>query len=183
MKNIKKSFVICPVRGANLSYQEPIIKHLETDFQVYWPARDTHQNDPIGLAICQENLKAMQDADVVHIIWDGKSQGSLFDLGMAFALGKWVVPIELTAPTSGKSFQNMINAWKVQQPLVPLTGPTQKEVLKAVAEKKPATLRVQDLASKTQPNQEAPNAKSTAKSTAKSSTKESTKSEGSKNDR
>lgn len=34
-----------------------------------------------------------------------------FDLGMAFALGKKVIPILLPEATSGKSFQNMIRAW------------------------------------------------------------------------
>ena len=114
----EKTFLICPVRGANLKIQEPIVKELEKDYLVYWPARDTHQNDPIGLVICRENLKAMQEANVVHIIWDGKSQGSLFDLGMAFALGKDIIPLELPSPTSGKSFQNMINAWKIHQSLI-----------------------------------------------------------------
>ena len=115
MNTKEKSFLICPVRGANLKIQEPIVKQLENDYQVYWPARDTHQNDPIGLVICRENLKAMQEANMVHVIWDGKSQGSLFDLGMAFALGKNIIPLELPSPTSGKSFQNMINAWKLSQ--------------------------------------------------------------------
>jgi len=119
MKEKEKTFLICPVRGANLKIQEPIVEELEKNYQVYWPPRDTHQNDPTGLVICQENLKAMKEASVVHVIWNGKSQGSLFDLGMAFALEKSIIPISLPSPTHGKSFQAMIIAWRKEKPFKP----------------------------------------------------------------
>lgn len=113
-----KTFLICPVRGHEMSETEEIVRELEVDFDVYWPPRDTNQNDPIGFEICKSNLNAIRNADVVHIIWDGKSMGSVFDLGMAFALGKPIVPIQLPEPTDGKSFQNMINKWKKQRNLI-----------------------------------------------------------------
>lgn len=75
------------------------------------PPHDTDQQDDTGLRICRDNLQAIKEADVVHIIWDGKSQGSLFDLGVAFALGKRIIPLELPPATEGKSFQNMVRAW------------------------------------------------------------------------
>lgn len=106
-----KTFLICPVRGHDMSETEDVVKTLEEVFDVYWPPRDTDQNDPIGLDICNSNLLAIMAADVVHIIWDGKSTGSLFDLGMAFALRKRVIPIELPPETDHKSFQNMIQAY------------------------------------------------------------------------
>ena len=48
------------------------------------------------------------------MIWDGKSQGVMFDLGVAFALKKPIQTIEgcMPAPTAGKSLQNMIFAWE-----------------------------------------------------------------------
>ena len=81
------------------------------DWSVHWPPRDTNQSDPVGLTICAENRAAILAADAVHVVWDGQSQGCLFDLGMAFALGKPVYVIQLPALTAGKSFQNMITAW------------------------------------------------------------------------
>jgi nucleoside 2-deoxyribosyltransferase len=109
-----RSFLICPVRGVDPATQSALVRGLEADgFKVHWPPRDTNQDDPVGLRICEDNMRAMRDADVVHVIWDGKSQGCLFDLGMAFALGKKVSPISLPAPTEGKSFQNMVHAWAI----------------------------------------------------------------------
>jgi len=49
---------------------------------------------------------------MVFFVWDGKSQGCLFDLGVAFALNKPLTVI--SAPEnveSGKSFQNMARYW------------------------------------------------------------------------
>lgn len=107
-----RAFLVCPVRGASPAKSAKVTEELEADgWLVHWPRRDTNQSDPIGLKICEENLAAIEKADIVYVIWDGKSQGCLFDLGMAFALRKLVVPISLPAATEGKSFQNMIRAW------------------------------------------------------------------------
>lgn len=107
-----KSFLICPVRGVDPETQKAIVAGLEAaGFAVHWPPRDTNQDDSTGLRICRDNMAALAAADVVHVMWDGKSQGCLFDLGVAFALGKKVEPVSLPAPTEGKSFQNMVQAW------------------------------------------------------------------------
>lgn len=107
-----RSFLIAPVRGLSPDAHAAVVTTLEAKgYRVHWPARDTDQNDPTGLRICSDNLAAIVAADVIHVIWDGKSQGCLFDLGMAFALGKRIVPLSLPELTEGKSFQNMIEAW------------------------------------------------------------------------
>jgi len=107
-----KTFLICPVRGHDPEETRAVVKELESrDFDVHWPPRDTDQDDSIGLRICRDNRDAIEAADVVHVVWDGASQGVLFDLGMAFALNKVVIPIELPGTTQGKSFQNMVRAW------------------------------------------------------------------------
>jgi hypothetical protein len=104
-----KTFLICPVRGHSHIETEAIVKILEDDgYDVYWPCRDTNQQDEHGLRICEDNKRAIKEADVVHVIWDGKSQGCLFDLGMAFSMNKKIIPISLPERTNGKSFQNMI---------------------------------------------------------------------------
>lgn len=106
------TFLICPVRGHEMEETEKIVERLEREgWRVHWPPRDTEQVDDTGYRICQDNKRAILAADAVHIVWDGKSQGCLFDLGMAFALGKKVIPIHLPEPTEGKSFQNMVMKW------------------------------------------------------------------------
>ena len=105
-------FLISPVRGVDQAENLDVVTRLEIGGNsVHWPYRDTNQDDDTGLKICQDNLKAIQEADEVHIIWDGKSQGCLFDLGIAFALGKKIVPTSLPAATPGKCFQSMIRAY------------------------------------------------------------------------
>lgn len=107
-----KTFLICPVRGHEATELQSIVDGLESEgWEVHYPPRDTNQNDPVGYNICEQNYLAIKRADVVHIVWDGQSQGSLFDLGMAFALAKRIIPISLPENTEGKSFQNMIRQW------------------------------------------------------------------------
>lgn len=109
---MQKTFLICPVRGVSLEQSRTVVEALESaGWQVHWPHRDTDQTDDIGLRICQDNRAGIEEADVVHVIWYGESHGVLFDLGMAFALRKPVIPVMLPAPTPGKSFQNMVRAW------------------------------------------------------------------------
>ncbi len=59
----------------------------EQGHTVYYPARDTDQSLP-ELEICRQNLEAIEQADEIHVYWDGTSQGAIFDLGMAFAMRK-----------------------------------------------------------------------------------------------
>ncbi len=108
----KKSFLICPVRGVSMADTEVIVERLEEDgYEVHWPPRDTDQEDHSGYRICKDNRQAIAEADVIHFVWDGKSQGCLFDLGIAFALYKSVIPIQMPSQTIGKSFQNMVADW------------------------------------------------------------------------
>lgn len=116
-----KTFLICPLRGKQASSFDDIVKRLEADgYTVHWPHRDTDQNDASGFRICSDNAKAIAAADVIHVIWDGESQGCLFDLGVAFALGKRIIPLDLPPSSSGKSFQNMVQEWATKR-LSPVT--------------------------------------------------------------
>lgn len=108
----KRTFLICPVRDCDPKETQPIVKKLEDDgWSVHWPPRDTNQVDDTGLRICTDNARAIKAADAVHFVWDGKSQGSLFDLGVAFAYGKPIIPLKIPPLTGGKSFQNMVVEW------------------------------------------------------------------------
>lgn len=107
-----KGFLICPVRGVDPAVSADHVAKLEAaGVKVHWPPRDTDQNDTEGLRICRDNADAIAAADAVYVLWDGKSQGCLFDLGVAFALKKRVIPLDLPPPSEGKSFQNMVRAW------------------------------------------------------------------------
>jgi nucleoside 2-deoxyribosyltransferase len=115
-----KVFLICPVRNATEAQIDKIKSYIYgleahgTD--VHYPARDTDQNDPVGYRICCDNRQAIEKCDEVHIFWDAQSKGSLFDLGMAFALKKKIVIANMDEiePTPNKSFTNMICHWMMK---------------------------------------------------------------------
>lgn len=118
-----RTFLICPVRGVEPHVSQAFVAQLEADgYEVHWPHRDTDQNDEVGLRICRDNMAAIAAADVVHVIWDGKSQGCLFDLGIAFALNKPIVTLSLPPPSAGKSFQNMMRVWHRDGPRTQCRG-------------------------------------------------------------
>lgn len=54
------------------------------------PAFDSHKTlDELG--VCEYNRAIIEQSDAVHVIWDQRSIGTVFDFGMAFALRKPVV--------------------------------------------------------------------------------------------
>lgn len=118
-KNYSKVVVLSPVRNITPEWQEGLNKYVsqleDAGYEVYFPLRDTNQNDKTGLEICKDNRKAIKDAYSIHVAWDGKSEGVLFDLGMSFALSKKVIPITGYFPpipnSRVKSFINMVWAW------------------------------------------------------------------------
>ena len=66
----------------------------------YIPSRDTPQDH--GDNILPTNLKAMEGCDEVLVFWDGGSLGTMFDMGMAYALRKPIKPMELV---NGRNWQ------------------------------------------------------------------------------
>lgn len=110
-------FLICPVRDAQTEQKkrmEEYITLLESQGKlVYYPAKDTNQIDSIGYRICTDNKNALLNSKEIHIFYDKTSQGSLFDLGMAFANEKplTIVNINDIEITPHKSFGNMIVQW------------------------------------------------------------------------
>lgn len=94
-----KVYLICPVRNASpklLEQMHNTVKELESSGdEVHFPPRDVNQNDPTGAGICRHHLSAMKLADRVDVFWDNTSNGSYFDLGMAYALGKPINIIKL----------------------------------------------------------------------------------------
>jgi len=114
----KKIYIICPVRNISENWKSGIenyVKMLESQGnKVHLPWRDVEQNDRTGYNICEAHREALKEADEVYIAWDGKSEGCLFDLGMAFALKKRISVITgyFPPPTPHKSFASMVWAWE-----------------------------------------------------------------------
>ncbi|MDD5289584.1 MAG: nucleoside 2-deoxyribosyltransferase [Patescibacteria group bacterium] len=110
----KKIFLICPVREVTDTEKEAIAQYVaalkKDGHSVYWPLTDTNQDDSVGLRICQDNRAAIIAADEIHIWWNGKSQGSIFDFGMAFGLNKKIVLVNYdeVPATPYKSFNNVL---------------------------------------------------------------------------
>lgn len=107
-----KIFLISPVRRNNPQVEQEVRQYVEAQEavgnEVYWPLRDTDQDDPVGYNICRLNVNAIEAADEVHVWFDPGSQGSLFDLGAAFALGKIIRLVNRVFKTEGKSFSNLL---------------------------------------------------------------------------
>ncbi len=54
---------------------------------VFIPAFDDHENFN-ELELCEFNRQLIELSDEVHIIWDGRSIGTIFDFGVAFGMRK-----------------------------------------------------------------------------------------------
>ena len=112
-----KIYIICSVRGMNESYRkmlERYVQDLEDErHQVHLPHRDTNQNAR-GVDICKQNMEAIIWADEIHVFYNYKSQGTHFDLGMAFILNKKIVIVENEKYDKRKSFAKMLDEWEEQ---------------------------------------------------------------------
>jgi hypothetical protein len=112
-------YLICPVRNATpeqkIKMQDYIGEKEELGMKIYYPPRDNpyEEVDKIGWDICTENKEANQNSEEVHIFFDPTSTGTLFDLGIAFALGKklTIVNKDEVDLSNKKSFTNMISFW------------------------------------------------------------------------
>ncbi len=115
MTDNTKVFIICTIRSATQEYLnklEAYVSDLESNgIKVYAPHRDTNQM-VLGYEICKQNMQGIIDADEVHIFYNSKSQGTHFDMGVAFALNKKIVIIENEELIEGKSFQRMLVEWQ-----------------------------------------------------------------------
>lgn len=93
------------------SYQEKMEKHKRAlerqQHEVALPAFDNFvgMNE---LQVCEYNRDKIEWADEVHIIWDARSMGTIFDFGMCFALRKKVKLIYLNS----KTFPNLIRQYE-----------------------------------------------------------------------
>ena len=111
---MKRMFIICTVRGASEEYKkklEDYVAQKEAEgWEVHLPHRDTDQNAS-GYNICMQNAKAIAMAHEVHIFYNPDSQGTHFDMGVAFAYGRKMVVVENVEYGPGKSYTRMLDEW------------------------------------------------------------------------
>lgn len=67
------------------------------DNSVYLPIRDTPQETAMV-----RNREAIRQADEVYVIYDGKSAGTLLDVGIAFAYEKKVRIVQISFGTKSR---------------------------------------------------------------------------------
>lgn len=112
-----KIFIICSVRDSDQEYKNKVMGYaLELKLRgntVYVPFIDTNQLSS-GLNICKSNRRAIEDADEIHIFYKSSSQGTHFDMGVAFALDKKIIIVENEEFGDGKSFPRMLTEWSAE---------------------------------------------------------------------
>ena len=83
-------FFISPSRSATsdiLDWCGQYVEKLEKEgIKIHWPIRDTDQNDPIGINICDTNLGKILKAHRVYVYYLPDSTGIHFDLGAVYML-------------------------------------------------------------------------------------------------
>jgi len=75
--------------------------------EVLFPAFDDHP-ELNELEICEFNRSNIKRAKEIHIFWDQRSLGTIFDFGMAFALEKRIKLIYIES----KTFRNVMDMYE-----------------------------------------------------------------------
>jgi hypothetical protein len=88
-----KIFLICPVRNATDEQkkwiEEFVREKYDDGYTIHAPHLHTRQTDLFGgYAICKQNAEAVASSQEIDIYYDQSSTGSVFDLGVAYALHK-----------------------------------------------------------------------------------------------
>ena len=95
----KKVYLICTVRQQTEkegTIFDEYVKELKAKgVDVYYPMRDAPQDSITGYEIVEDELRAIKEADEIHVFWNVESKGSHFDLGMAYALRKKIKIVHL----------------------------------------------------------------------------------------
>jgi len=93
-------------------YIDKMVKHKEElekeGHEVRLPVLDNHPVECKEIDICSNNLASIIWCDEVHIFWDQRSIGTMFDFGMVFALMK---PIKIIYMES-KTLKNLLEQYE-----------------------------------------------------------------------
>jgi|WetSurMetagenome_2_1015567.scaffolds.fasta_scaffold01001_41 hypothetical protein len=91
--NKKKILII-----GSISYKNKLLEYKNRyesieEYEVKIPILDDRDNCYAALDIIKKNIEMIKWADEIHMLWDGKSIGTIADWQTAVALGKPVTPI------------------------------------------------------------------------------------------
>ncbi|MEI6731955.1 MAG: hypothetical protein WCK90_04725 [archaeon] len=113
----KTDYIICPVRNVTpevVVILDDYVRKLEAiGRSVHYPPRDVEQDlDPIGIRILLKHRDGMKRCKRVHLYWNGKSEGSFSDFGMALMTDNPIFlinrsDVEKMATPGKKSFPNV----------------------------------------------------------------------------
>lgn len=108
-----KRYLLSPVTNVTQEEAETIeawvVAREAEGHEVHLPWRDVDQEHLTGWGCCCENLEAMEKADIIDIYWNPtNSPGSIFDLGMAFAMGKQWTLINSVETDNQHSLEQLI---------------------------------------------------------------------------
>lgn len=113
-----KIFLICPVRNATIEQRKWIEDFVEEKYNegciIHAPHLHTRQEDLFGgYAICKQNAEAVASSEEVDIYYDQTSTGSVFDLGVSYALHKPLIVLnsEEIEFNNDDLIDNIIKSW------------------------------------------------------------------------
>ena len=113
-----KIFLICPVRNATEEQRKWIENFVSEKcnegYTIHAPHLHTRQKDLFGgYAICVQNAEAVASSEEIDIYYDQSSTGSVFDLGVAYALYKplKVLNKEKIEFNENDSIDNLVKTW------------------------------------------------------------------------
>ena len=108
-----KKFLISPVRLATEKETE-WLESLAHQANIHVPKFHTNQVDPLcGYNICKQNGKAIAVSEEVQIYYNQTSTGSVFDIGMAYAMHKPLVLLNGDAITfdDNNLIDSLVKSW------------------------------------------------------------------------
>ena len=113
-----KIFLICPVRNATIEQKKWIENFVYEKYKegyiIHAPHLHTRQSDLFGgYAICKQNALAVATSNEINIYYDQTSTGSVFDLGVAYALNKPLVILnkEQIEFNDNDTIDNIVKNW------------------------------------------------------------------------
>ena len=115
---LNKIFLICPVRNATAEQrkwiEDFVIDKNVAGYKIHAPHLHTRQSDLLGgYAICMQNADAVATSSEIDIYYDQSSTGSVFDLGVAYALHKPLILLNANEIIFDKEnfVDNIISIW------------------------------------------------------------------------
>lgn len=112
----KLAYLIVDAEGQSTSVTKDIVARLEAvGWDVFWPDRDLDPEnvDMTGSLLANDIRTTMKLADTVFVSIPSEKaiDNCLFPLGIAYAMSKPLIWINLPAPTRVASIANLLRAW------------------------------------------------------------------------